>query len=307
LILSFIGACLLWVGWFGFNAGSAVSAGGLATTAFVATHFAAASGALGWIAAEWARTNKPSVLGAITGAVAGLVAVTPASGFVSPASALLLGVIAGAVCYVMTAVVKRRFGYDDSLDVFGVHGAAGTIGAVLTGVFATTAINPIFKDGGGNALPVGARRNGSDTQPVNSGWFRVVDRGGGQLRYWLWIDSGLRVSRKKKPQVWIYTARWLAYAHQRGADFVWNWGRPRGPGGGWVIHRFCEAETKPPTRLWQTMTIDDEKTYGELMSFLSESTARTIGSGYIASRYRCWPGICETRAGCVNRKRRRAR
>ena len=166
LILSFIGACLLWVGWFGFNAGSAISSGGLATSAFVATHFAAASGALGWMAADWARTSKPSVLGAISGAVAGLVAVTPASGFVSPASALMLGAIGGAVCYLMTAVVKRRFGYDDSLDVFGVHGVAGTIGALLTGVFATSAINPIFKDANGTALPVGAV-DGNAQQIVN--------------------------------------------------------------------------------------------------------------------------------------------
>ncbi|MFY9608019.1 MAG: ammonium transporter [Blastocatellia bacterium] len=156
LVLSFIGACLLWVGWFGFNAGSAVSAGGLASSAFVATHFAAASGALGWMAAEWARTKKPSVLGAISGAVAGLVAVTPASGFVSPASALLIGLIGGAACHVMTTAVKRRFGYDDSLDVFGVHGAAGSLGALLTGVFATLTVNPIFKDASGQPLPVGA-------------------------------------------------------------------------------------------------------------------------------------------------------
>jgi Amt family ammonium transporter len=156
LVLSFIGACLLWVGWFGFNAGSAVSSGGLATSAFVATHFAAASGALGWMAAEWARTSKPSVLGAISGAVAGLVAVTPASGFVSPAAALLIGLLGGALCHLMTTAAKRRFGYDDSLDVFGVHGAAGTLGALLTGVFATLTINPIFKDAGGRPLPVGA-------------------------------------------------------------------------------------------------------------------------------------------------------
>ena len=166
LVLSFIGACLLWVGWFGFNAGSALSSGGLATSAFVATHFAAASGALAWMAAEWARTNKPSVLGAISGAVAGLVAVTPAAGFVNPASALLIGLIAGAFCHLMTAVVKRRFGYDDSLDVFGIHGAAGTLGALLTGVFATLAVNPVYKDAAGRALPVGAI-DGNANQVVN--------------------------------------------------------------------------------------------------------------------------------------------
>jgi Amt family ammonium transporter len=156
LVLSFIGAGLLWVGWFGFNAGSALAANNLASSAFVATHFATAAGLLGWVAAEWSRNGKPSVLGAISGAVAGLVAVTPASGFVTPMAALIIGLVGGAVCYLMTSVVKHKFGYDDSLDVFGVHGAAGTIGALLTGVFATSAINPIFKDASGSALPVGA-------------------------------------------------------------------------------------------------------------------------------------------------------
>jgi Amt family ammonium transporter len=225
LILSFIGACLLWVGWFGFNAGSAVSAGGLATTAFVATHFAAASGALGWMAAEWARTNKPSVLGAITGAVAGLVAVTPASGFVSPASALLLGVIAGAVCYVMTTVVKRKFGYDDSLDVFGVHGAAGTIGALLTGVFATAAINPIFKDASGNALPVGAV-DGNGHQVINQliaigfAWL-IAAAGTTAILKLVDLTIGLRVSQREEAIGLDLTQHGeLAYAHETSATFV---------------------------------------------------------------------------------------
>ena len=155
LVLSIIGACMLWVGWFGFNAGSALAAGGLATSAFVATHFAAASGMLGWMAAEWARTGKPTVLGMISGAVCGLVGITPASGFVTPMSALMIGFVAGLGCFLMVSVVKERFGYDDSLDVFGVHGAGGTIGAILTGVFATRAINPIFKNAAGQPLPVG--------------------------------------------------------------------------------------------------------------------------------------------------------
>ncbi|MGA8182088.1 MAG: ammonium transporter [Terriglobia bacterium] len=155
VVLSFIGACLLWVGWFGFNAGSALAANGLATSAFVATDFGAAAAAIGWSVAEWLRNGKPSVLGAISGAVAGLVAITPASGFVGPMSALLIGFIAGMYCYWMVSKVKSRFGYDDSLDAFGVHGAGGTIGALLTGVFATSAINPIFKDSQGKALPVG--------------------------------------------------------------------------------------------------------------------------------------------------------
>jgi len=155
VVLSFIGACLLWVGWFGFNAGSALAAGSLATSAFVATHFGAAAAAIGWSAAEWLRNGKPSALGAISGAVAGLVAITPAAGFVGPMPALLIGLIAGAFCFWMVARVKARFGYDDSLDAFGVHGAGGTLGAILTGVFATSVVNPIFKDAQGNALPSG--------------------------------------------------------------------------------------------------------------------------------------------------------
>src|ERR1700674_391441 len=155
VVLSFIGACLLWVGWFGFNAGSALSAGSLATSAFVATHFAAAAAALGWAGAEWLRSGKPSTLGAISGAVAGLVAITPAAGFVSPMPALLIGLIAGVFCYWMVAKVKAKFGYDDSLDAFGVHGAGGTLGALLTGVFASSAVNPIFKDAQGNTLASG--------------------------------------------------------------------------------------------------------------------------------------------------------
>ncbi len=156
VVLSFIGACLLWVGWFGFNAGSALAAGSLATSAFVATHFAAAAAAIGWAGAEWIRNGKPSVLGGISGAVAGLVAITPAAGFVKPMPALLIGLIAGVFCYWMVAKVKARFGYDDSLDAFGVHGAGGTLGALLTGVFAVSAVNPIFKDAQGNTLASGA-------------------------------------------------------------------------------------------------------------------------------------------------------
>jgi ammonium transporter, Amt family len=155
VVLSFIGACLLWVGWFGFNAGSALNAGSLATSAFVATHFAAAAAALGWALAEWVRNGKPSVLGGISGAVAGLVAITPAAGFVGPMPALVIGAIAGVFCYTMVAKVKARLGYDDSLDAFGVHGAGGTIGALLTGIFASSAVNPIFKNSQAVALPSG--------------------------------------------------------------------------------------------------------------------------------------------------------
>jgi len=155
LVLSLIGACLLWVGWFGFNAGSALSASGLATSAFVATHFGAAAAALGWLFAEWVRHGKPSMLGGISGAVAGLVAITPASGFVKPMPALLIGFLAGIFCFYMVTTVKNRFGYDDTLDAFGVHGAGGTLGAMLTGIFATNAVNDGLKDSGGKPLPLG--------------------------------------------------------------------------------------------------------------------------------------------------------
>src|SRR5579864_3944361 len=155
VVLSFVGACLLWVGWFGFNAGSALGSGALATSAFVATHFATAAAVIGWTGAEWVRNRRPTVLGAISGAVAGLVAITPASGFVGPMSAIVIGLAAGVACYFMVAKVKARFGYDDSLDAFGVHGVGGTLGAILTGIFASSAINPIFKDAQGNTLASG--------------------------------------------------------------------------------------------------------------------------------------------------------
>jgi Amt family ammonium transporter len=155
VVLSFVGACMLWVGWFGFNAGSALGSGTLATSAFVATHFGAAAAVIGWCVAERLRNGKVSALGAISGAVAGLVAITPAAGFVGPISALVIGFIAGAFCYFMVAAVKSRFGYDDSLDAFGVHGAGGTLGALLTGIFAVSTVNPIFKDAQGKTLPSG--------------------------------------------------------------------------------------------------------------------------------------------------------
>jgi ammonium transporter, Amt family len=155
LVISFIGACLLWVGWFGFNAGSALAASSLATSAFVATHFGAAAATLGWLLAEWMKSGRPSMLGGISGCVAGLVAITPASGFVKPFPALLIGFAAGVVCYLMVTAVKSRFGYDDTLDAFGVHGAGGTVGALLTGVFATSAINDGLKDSTGHVLPLG--------------------------------------------------------------------------------------------------------------------------------------------------------
>jgi Amt family ammonium transporter len=155
LVLSFTGACLLWVGWFGFNAGSALAASGLATSAFVATHLGAAAATLTWLAAEWIHSGKPSVLGGISGSVAGLVAITPASGFVKPFPAMLIGAAAGFVCYAMVTRLKPKLGYDDALDAFGVHGAGGTLGAILTGVFATSAINDGLKDAAGKVQPMG--------------------------------------------------------------------------------------------------------------------------------------------------------
>ncbi len=148
LVISVIGAGLLWVGWFGFNAGSALAASGLATSAFVATHFGAAAAMLAWMAVEWLDGGKPSMLGAISGCVAGLVAITPASGFVKPFPAMLIGACAGVMCYFMVTRIKHKFGYDDALDAFGVHGAGGTLGAILTGVFATSAINDGLKVAG---------------------------------------------------------------------------------------------------------------------------------------------------------------
>ncbi len=142
VVLSLVGTGLLWVGWFGFNAGSAVNAGDLATSAFAATHFSAAAAALSWAFCEWYKKGKPSVLGAASGMVAGLATITPASGFVSVRSALLIGLIAGVVCYLGVTHLKAKFGYDDSLDVFGVHGLGSTVGMLLLGFLANVQINP---------------------------------------------------------------------------------------------------------------------------------------------------------------------
>lgn len=183
LVLSFIGACLLWVGWFGFNAGSALAASGLASSAFVATHFGAAGAAVGWLLAEWIRNGRPSALGAISGAVAGLVAITPAAGFVAPIPALIIGFIAGLVCYLMVTKVKSVFGYDDSLDAFGVHGTGGTVGALLTGIFASQVINPIF----GPGKAVGA---------VDGHWGQVGNQLVGILTAWIMALIGTIVLLK---------------------------------------------------------------------------------------------------------------
>ncbi len=161
LVISTIGAAMLWVGWFGFNAGSALAANGLASRAAAAT--------LAWMAVEWIDAGKPSMLGAISGCVAGLVAITPASGFVKPFPAMLIGACAGVMCYFMVTRVKRKFAYDDALDAFGVHGAGGTLGALLTGIFATSAINDGLKDAAGKVQPLG-----------------LVDGNSGQILHQLW-------------------------------------------------------------------------------------------------------------------------
>ena len=152
LTMTLVGAGLLWFGWFGFNGGSAVASNGLAGNAMVVTHFAAASAMLAWMFAEWMAKGKPTALGAVSGAVAGLVVITPASGFVGPMAAIIMGIIGGLICFWACVYLKSKCGYDDSLDVFGVHGVGGTTGALLTGVFASKAVNPAGADGllGGN-------------------------------------------------------------------------------------------------------------------------------------------------------------
>ena len=147
LVLTLIGTSLLWVGWFGFNAGSALASGELAGSAMLNTHISAGIAAMVWMAIEWASRGKPSVLGILSGAVAGLGTITPAAGYVEPWAALLIGASAGAVCYWASVVLKPRLGYDDTLDVFGVHGVGGILGSILVGVFATRAINDVAKGG----------------------------------------------------------------------------------------------------------------------------------------------------------------
>jgi Amt family ammonium transporter len=162
--MTVLGAAILWFGWFGFNAGSALSPSGVACSAFLATNLGAAAGLVSWPVVEWIHRGRPTTLGAASGAVAGLVAITPASGFVGPLPAILIGLVAGAVCYA-GVLLKWRWSLDDSLDVVAVHGLGGTVGALLTGVFASTAVNPAGGDGlwfgnakllGLQALAVGA-------------------------------------------------------------------------------------------------------------------------------------------------------
>ena len=185
MVLSFIGACLLWVGWFGFNAGSALSAGPLATSAFINTQFAAAAAALTWTLAEWLTNGKPTALGAISGAVAGLATITQASGFVQPMSALLIGAVAGLVCCFMVLKAKKLLGYDDSLDAFGVHGMGGTIGALLTGLFASGVINAVFgKDANGIPRATGA---------VDGNWHQIMNQAVGVGIGWILAIAGTLV------------------------------------------------------------------------------------------------------------------
>jgi Amt family ammonium transporter len=199
MVLSLVGAGLLWVGWFGFNAGSALSAGPLATSAFVNTQFAAAAAALTWTVVEWLLNGKPTALGAISGAVAGLATITQASGFVEPMSAIVIGLIAGTVCCLMVLKIKKVFRYDDSLDAFGVHGMGGTMGALLTGLLASGAINAVFGlDAAGHPRPAGAV-DGNWGQVFNQalalgiGWILAI---AGTLVLLFLVDStlGLRVS-----------------------------------------------------------------------------------------------------------------
>ncbi len=158
LPMTILGAGLLWFGWFGFNAGSALGANALASSAFTATHLATCAATLSWIGAEWIHRGKPTTLGAASGAVAGLVAITPASGYVGPMSALIIGLVAGVVCY-MAVLVKPKLGYDDSLDVVGVHCVGGIVGAMLTGLFASKLVNAAGGDGlfFGNASQLGTQ------------------------------------------------------------------------------------------------------------------------------------------------------
>ncbi|MDR3590124.1 MAG: ammonium transporter [Negativicutes bacterium] len=172
LPMTVIGASLLWFGWFGFNAGSALGANGLAASAFIVTNTAAAAATLSWVFVEWFHHGKPTVLGAASGCVAGLVAITPASGYVAAGPSVIIGLAAGVICYFAVSVAKSKFGYDDALDAFGVHGIGGTWGALATGLFASKAVNPAGADGlfYGNASQVGIQLAG-----IGASWaFAIV-------------------------------------------------------------------------------------------------------------------------------------
>jgi len=189
LVLTYIGASLLWVGWFGFNAGSELAADGLAGAAMMNTQVATAAAALAWMFAEWIVIKKPSALGILSGAVAGLVAVTPASGFVNPTGALIIGIVAGVGCYFAAAHLKKAFGYDDSLDVFGVHGVGGIIGALLTGIFADPSINPL-----GEGASLGLQAYGVIVTIVYTGVGSLI------LAYVVKAITGLRVAEPEEEE-----------------------------------------------------------------------------------------------------------
>jgi ammonium transporter, Amt family len=196
LAFTALGAAMLWVGWFGFNGGSALAADGIASSAFCATHFAAAAGALAWASAEWIQRGKPTVLGTCSGAVAGLVCITPAAGFVLPMSAILMGFAGGLACFFACTTLKNKFGYDDSLDAFGVHGVGGTLGAILTGVFATRAVSDI-----GNGDPLGLLEGGYVIIPQILA--TVISWGGAALATFVILKildatMGLRVSPQEE-------------------------------------------------------------------------------------------------------------
>ena len=198
VVLCFIGACLLWVGWFGFNAGSALAANGLAASAFCATHLAAAAGGLTWASAEWITRGKPTLLGTCSGVVAGLVCITPAAGFVTPMPAILMGIAVGVVCFLACTALKSKFRYDDALDAFGVHGVGGTLGALLTGIFATRATGA-FSDG----KPLGLLEGGpvlvAQIIAVVASWLLAMV---GTFILLKILDAvmGLRVSREEEVQ-----------------------------------------------------------------------------------------------------------
>lgn len=147
LILTILGAAMLWLGWYGFNGGSALSSGSLAVSAMLVTHLASATGAMAWLFIEWFHRGKPTVLGFVSGAIAGLVAITPASGYVTPLASIVIGVIGGFICYIFVSIIKPKLGYDDSLDAFGIHGIGGIWGAIATGLFASIAVNPAGVNG----------------------------------------------------------------------------------------------------------------------------------------------------------------
>ncbi len=192
MVLCMVGTGMLWVGWYGFNAGSALAADGIAVTAFVTTTLCAATAGLAWALAEWVLRGKPSVLGFCSGIVAGLVVITPAAGFVSFGSSMIMGVLAGVVCFVGCSYLKKALGYDDALDTFGVHGIGGTMGAILTGVFASPDVNPLLGEAGMNLMP-GLLMEQLKAVGLTIAWSVVATA---VLAYAIKFTIGLRVSQE---------------------------------------------------------------------------------------------------------------